>query len=84
MLGFAEKQEGTRDDADSERTNFFGDRGNNRTAVKDALEELRRANFLGYSEKHGYKLQSSSGEEWERERRDLVTDELGVAAILWA
>ena len=48
------------------------DLGNNRAAVQEALEELRRANLLGYSEKLGYKLQSSSGEEWERERRDLV------------
>nr|MBA3538437.1 BREX system P-loop protein BrxC [Deltaproteobacteria bacterium] len=48
------------------------DLGNNRAPVQEALEELRRANLLGYSEKLGYKLQSSSGEEWERERRDLV------------
>ena len=48
------------------------DLGNNRTAVQEALEELRRANLLGYSEKLGYKLQSSSGEEWERERRDIA------------
>ena len=48
------------------------DRGNNRTAVQEALEELRRANLLSYSEKLGYKLQSSSGEEWERERRDIA------------
>jgi len=48
------------------------DRGNHRAAVQDALEELRRANLLGYSEKHGYKLQSTTGEEWESERRDLV------------
>ena len=41
------------------------------SAVHEALEELRRANLLGYSEKHGYKIQSSAGEEWERERRDI-------------
>ena len=46
------------------------DRGNNASAVTTALEELRRRNLLGYSEKHGYKVQSSAGEEWERERRD--------------
>jgi hypothetical protein len=40
-------------------------------AVTEALEELRRKNLLGYSEKDGYKLQSSAGEEWERERRDI-------------
>jgi hypothetical protein len=48
------------------------DLGNQREAVQEALEALRRANLLGYSEKLGYKLQSSSGEEWERERRDLA------------
>ena len=47
------------------------DRGSHQSAVLDALEELRRANLLGYSEKTGYKIQSSSGEEWERERRDI-------------
>ncbi|MBK1717204.1 BREX system P-loop protein BrxC [Thiocystis violacea] len=47
------------------------DRGNQLAAVTEALEELRRRNLLGYSEKQGYKLQSSAGEEWERERRDL-------------
>jgi hypothetical protein len=35
------------------------DRGNNVAAVTEALEDLRRKNLLGYSEKHGYKLQSS-------------------------
>ncbi len=47
------------------------DRGNQVAAVTEALEELRRRNLLGYSEKHGYKVQSSAGEEWERERRDI-------------
>ncbi|MBX3247840.1 MAG: BREX system P-loop protein BrxC [Myxococcales bacterium] len=46
------------------------DRGNRLAEVTEALETLRRRNLLGYSEKHGYKLQSSSAEEWERERRD--------------
>jgi hypothetical protein len=40
-------------------------------AVTAALESLRQRNLLGYSEKTGYKLQSSSAEEWERERRDI-------------
>ncbi|MDH5674430.1 MAG: BREX system P-loop protein BrxC [Myxococcales bacterium] len=47
------------------------DLGNCTEAVTEALEELRRANLLGYSEKQGYKIQSGSGEEWERERRDI-------------
>jgi hypothetical protein len=36
------------------------DRGSREDAVKEALEELRRHNLLGYSEKHGYKIQSSA------------------------
>jgi hypothetical protein len=47
------------------------DRGNHAAAVTEALEELRRRNLLGYSEKSGYKIQSTAGEEWERERRDI-------------
>ena len=47
------------------------DRGKQEDKVTEALETLRRANLLGYSEKQGYKLQSSSAEEWERERREI-------------
>ena len=46
------------------------DRGSQLEEVTEALEELKRLNLLGYSEKQGYKIQSSAGEEWERERRD--------------
>ncbi len=46
------------------------DRGNNVTEVTAALEDLTRRNLLGFSEREGYRLQSSSGEEWERERRE--------------
>jgi hypothetical protein len=47
------------------------DQGSQQAAVTDALEELRRIHLLGYSEKQGYKIQSTSGEEWERERREM-------------
>lgn len=47
------------------------DRGNQTQAITDALEELRRRNLLSYSEKQGYKVQSTAGEEWERERREI-------------
>jgi hypothetical protein len=47
------------------------DGGNQQAAVRHALEELRRRNLLGYSEKTGFKIQSSAGEEWERERADF-------------
>ena len=47
------------------------DRGNHTAEVEEALEELRRRNLLGFSEKQGYKIQSSAAEEWERDRRDI-------------
>ena len=47
------------------------DGGNQQTAVRQALEELRRLNLLHYSEKTGFKIQSTAGEEWERERADF-------------
>lgn len=58
------------------------DRGNNVAAVTEALEELRRRNLLGYSERHGYKIQSSAGEEWERERRDVGVTRESVSEIV--
>jgi hypothetical protein len=51
------------------------DRGSREDEVRDALEELRRHNLLSYSEKQGYKLQSSSGEEWARDRDIRVGNE---------
>ena len=47
------------------------DRGSHQSAVTEALEKLRRRGLLGFSEKLGYKIQSTAGEEWERERRDI-------------
>lgn len=58
------------------------DRGNHVPEVTEALEELRRRNLLGYSEKHGYKLQSSAGEEWERERRDIGVAREAISEIV--
>lgn len=50
--------------------------GNQVSAVTEALERLRAANLLSYSEKQGYKIQSSAGQEWSREREELgVTHE---------
>jgi len=47
-----------------------------------ALEELRRRNLLGYSERHGYKIQSSAVEEWARERRDIGVTREAVSEIV--
>jgi hypothetical protein len=64
------------------------DLGNHVAAVTEALDELRRRNLLGYSEKHGYKVQSSAGEEWDRERRDIgvareVISEIVQQGLTW-
>lgn len=44
--------------------------GSQLRAVQDALQALVDANCLSYGEQHGYKLQSSAGQEWMRERDD--------------
>lgn len=47
--------------------------GNPLNEVKPALERLRNLNLIGFSEKEGYKIQSSAGQEWQREREnDMV------------
>lgn len=60
------------------------DRGNRVAEVGAALEELRRRNLLGFSEKQGYKLQSSAGEEWERDRREIQIGREKILAIIQA
>ena len=46
--------------------------GSQEAAVTEALETLRRESLLGYSARAGYKIQSSEGEQWERERAAIV------------
>ena len=58
------------------------DRGNQLQAVTDALEALRRDNLLGYSEKEGYRIQSSAGEEWERERREIGVSREAISEMV--
>ena len=50
--------------------------GNNEPEVQIALDKLRDRGHITYSEKLGYKLQSSAGQEWQRERDSHpVTDD---------
>jgi hypothetical protein len=42
--------------------------GNRESAIQEKLEKLRSLSFLSFSEKQGYKIQSSAGQEWDRER----------------
>ena len=58
------------------------DRGDRVSAVAEALDALHRAGLLGYSEKHGYKIQSTSGEEWDRERREIQPGREVIAQIV--
>lgn len=57
--------------------------GDNEPAVRKSLERLHEANLLAYSEKTGYKLQSSAGEEWERERQEITVppEDLGELVL---
>ena len=45
--------------------------GNRVQVVTEALEKLRALSLLSYSEKQGYKLQSSAGQDWQAERETL-------------
>lgn len=42
--------------------------GNQTDAIQKALDVLRGAGFVEYSEKAGYKIQSAAGQEWQKER----------------
>lgn len=57
------------------------DRGNQVSEVAEALEALHRAGLLSYAEKTGYKIQSTAGEEWDRERKEIGVGREMVAEI---
>ena len=42
--------------------------GNTAPEIQQALEKLRNSGLISYSEKLGYKIQSSAGQEWQQER----------------
>jgi len=46
--------------------------GNQLPAIQAALDALVGENVLGYSEKAGYKVQSTAGQEWQNERDDYA------------
>jgi hypothetical protein len=56
--------------------------GNRVQAVSEALERLRALNLVSYSEKTGYKIQSSAGQEWERERLDYPVAFEAISGIV--
>jgi hypothetical protein len=58
------------------------ERGNQVDEVNAALEELKSDNLLAFSEKHGYRIQSMAGEEWEREKRDIRASREAISEIV--
>ncbi|HEY9628769.1 MAG TPA: hypothetical protein V6C84_15830 [Coleofasciculaceae cyanobacterium] len=56
--------------------------GNREAAISEALEKLRNLSLLSYSEKLGYKIQSSAGQEWQRERDSYTVIPDAVSLIV--
>jgi hypothetical protein len=56
--------------------------GNREPQIAAALEKLRDLNLLSYSDKLGYKLQSSAGQEWQRERDSYSVIPDAISAIV--
>jgi len=56
--------------------------GNREAAISEALEKLRHLSLLSYSEKLGYKIQSSAGQEWQRERDSYTVIPDAVSLIV--
>jgi hypothetical protein len=56
--------------------------GSERAPVQQALDELSRQYLLGYSEKAGYQLQSSAGQQWQQEREAYVAGAAQLSAQL--
>ena len=54
--------------------------GNLQADVQKALDALVGESLLGYSEKTGYKIESSAGQEWQRERDHYVPGEDQLSA----
>lgn len=46
--------------------------GNQQPAIQRALDELVKESLVGFSEKDGYKIESSAAQEWQRDRDEYV------------
>lgn len=51
-------------------------------AVTNALERLREEGLLGLSEKTGYKIQSTAGQEWDKERNAFGVGSEDVSTLV--
>jgi hypothetical protein len=56
--------------------------GNQVQAVTEALDKLKNLGLISYSEKHGYKIQSSAGQEWQRLRDDIGVTQEQISKIV--
>ncbi len=56
--------------------------GSNLPAVREALDLLRGADFVSYSEKEGYAIQSVAGQEWQRDRDEYGPDTATLAGLV--
>lgn len=54
--------------------------GSQRDEIQQAIDVLRAKSFLGSSDKTGYKIQSSAGEEWNKERDTLPVSMSEISA----
>ena len=50
--------------------------------LSQALDRLRSANLLSFSEKQGYRIQSSAGQEWAKERGDIAAGTERISEVL--
>jgi hypothetical protein len=58
--------------------------GNQENLIQQALDKLRNAGLISYSEKSGYKIQSSTGQEWQRERDHYGVTDKEISEIVKA
>ena len=56
--------------------------GNTEPEIQQALDKLRNLGLISYSEKLGYKIQSSAGQEWQRERDDYGVTNPQISEIV--
>ncbi len=56
--------------------------GNQESNIFPALEKLRNLGLLSYSDKLGYKIQSSAGQEWQRDRDNYSVTQDAISEII--
>ena len=70
LLELIQEQKATKTDLISKCLYQRMGSGDAKPEIQQALDKLRNLGLISYSEKLGYKIQSSAGQEWQRERDD--------------